>query len=73
MEKLKEDYRQAEVKHADETGWRTDGDNGYCWLFCSNDTSIFDFRDTRSAEVVKGIMGEEKLPGVLVVDRYAGY
>jgi len=73
MEKLKEDYRQAEVKHADETGWRTDGDNGYSWLFCSNDTSIFDFTDTRSAEVVKQIMGEEKLPGTLVVDRYAGY
>lgn len=27
-------YRQAPVKHADETGWRTEGDNGYGWLFC---------------------------------------
>ncbi len=73
MELLKKDYREAEVKHADETGWRTDGANGYSWLFTCKDTSIFDFRDTRSASVVRDILGEKKLPCVLVVDRYAGY
>ena len=73
MELLKKDYREAEVKHADETGWRTDGANGYSWLFTCKHTSIFDFRDTRSSLVVRDILGEKKLPGVLVVDRYAGY
>ena len=29
------EYRRAPVKHADETGWRTDGHNGYAWLFCT--------------------------------------
>lgn len=73
MEQLKEDYRHAEVKHADETGWRTDGDTGYGWLYTCKHTSIFDFRNTRSADVVRDILGEEELPGVLVVDRYAAY
>ena len=73
MEQLKEDYRQAEVKHADETSWRTDGANGYSWLYCCKHTSIFDFRETRSAKVVRDILGEKELSGVLVVDRYAAY
>ena len=35
MGKLIEEYRQAPVRHADETGWRTDGRSGYAWLFAS--------------------------------------
>lgn len=66
-------YRQAAVKHADETGWRTDGQNGFSWLFCTPDMSIFRFRSSRSAGVAKEVFGEKSLPGVLVVDRYNGY
>jgi transposase len=66
-------YRDAPVKHADETGWRTDGQNGYSWLFCTPDISIFRVRNTRSARVAREVLGEEPLPGVLVVDRYNGY
>ncbi|MGB2809261.1 MAG: IS66 family transposase [Sedimentisphaerales bacterium] len=66
-------YRDSEVKHADETGWRTDGNNGYAWLFCTPDISIFRVRKTRSASVAKEVLGEKSLPGVLVVDRYNGY
>ncbi len=73
MGALKEEYRHAPVKHADETGWRNDGDTGYAWLFCTDDISIFSFKDTRSSQVPKAMFGSEKLPGVLVVDRYAGY
>jgi transposase len=66
-------YRQASVKHADETGWRNDGANGYGWLFCTEDMSIFCFRKNRSAAVVREVLGEKKLPGMLVVDRYGAY
>ena len=66
-------YQQALVKHADETGWRTDGQNGYAWLFCTPDISIYRFRGSRSAAVAKEVFGEKPLPGVLVVDRYNGY
>jgi transposase len=70
---LIEVYRSAAVKHADETGWRTDGQNGYSWLFCTNETSIYRFRRSRSATVAKEVFGDEPLRGVLVVDRYNGY
>ena len=70
---LIEAYRQSAVKHADETGWRTDGHNGYSWSFCTNDISIFRFRSSRSASVAAEVFGAEPLPGVLVVDRYNGY
>ncbi len=73
METLKEFYRADPVKHADETGWRNDGQSGYAWLFCTAALSIFLFKNTRSASVPKGVFGEKNLPGVLVVDRYNAY
>ncbi len=66
-------YRKAPVKHADETSWRNDGDNGYGWLFCTEEISVFRFRRTRSAAVPHEVLGKKKLPGVLVVDRYGAY
>lgn len=66
-------YRQAPVKHADETGWRKDGQNGYAWLFATPQISLFRFRSSRSAAVAAEVFGKEPLPGVLVVDRYGAY
>jgi transposase len=73
LDRIKQDYRTSAVRHADETGWRTDGDNGYGWLFSSADTSIFCFERTRASSVVVDMLGKKRLPGVLVVDRYAAY
>jgi len=73
LPKLIETYRQSPVKHADETGWRTDGHNGYAWLFATETISLFLFHQTRSGKVPQTILGNNPLPGVLVVDRYAGY
>jgi transposase len=73
MEILKEQYRLSPAKHADETGWRNDGQSGYAWLFCTPETSLFSFQNTRSASVPRSIFGDKKLPGVLVVDRYNAY
>ena len=70
---LIEQYRHAPVRHADETGWRTDGKNGYAWLYCTETLSLFLFRSTRSAAVPKEVLGDQPLAGVLVVDRYSGY
>jgi hypothetical protein len=71
--RLIEEYRQAPVKHADETGWRTDGKNGYLWLFATPDLSLFQFGKSRSSKVPQRIFGKAPLPGILVVDRYAAY
>jgi transposase len=73
LDKLKEIYRQAKVRHADETSWRSDGGNGYSWYFGNQEVSLHLFRETRSGSVAKQVLGKEKLGGVLVVDRYAAY
>jgi transposase len=73
VDRLIVEYRKEPVKHADETGWRTDGDNGYAWLFCSKNTSIFRFEDNRSSRVRQTVLGTRQLPGVLVTDRYGVY
>lgn len=67
------EYRQAPVKHADETGWRTHGHNGSAWLFATPRLSLFLLRQTRAASVPKEVFGEASLPGYVVVDRYGGY
>lgn len=72
-EGLVQDYRKALVKHADETGWRTDGHNGYAWLFCTETISLFRFRQSRSGQIALQVLGAKRLRGVLVVDRYHGY
>ena len=73
LDRLVQEYRRAPVKHADETGWRNDGQNGYAWLFCTLLLSLFRFRQSRSAKVALEVFGQKRLPGTLVVDRYAGY
>ena len=70
---LKTEYQESEVRHADETGWRTDGKNGYAWLFCTERLSIFQFGKTRAGSVPLAILGDKVLSGVLIVDRYGGY
>ena len=67
------EYRASFVKHADETGWRTDGRGGYTWLFCTLRLSLFRFRASRSAKVAHEVLGAKRLPGTLVVDRYGAY
>ncbi|MCX5654076.1 MAG: IS66 family transposase [Planctomycetota bacterium] len=66
-------YREAPVKHADETGWRNDGQNGYGWFFGTPDLSLFRFRRSRAAAVAREVLGKKRLRGVLVVDRYSAY
>ena len=61
------------MRHADETGWSINGINGYAWLFATETISVFQFRSTRSAKVPQAVFGTQPLPGVLIVDRYAGY
>ncbi len=73
LEQLMQAYRQAAVRHADETTWRVDGVHGYCWLFSSESLSLYLYRNTRAATVVKEVFGTTPLAGYLVVDRYQGY
>jgi hypothetical protein len=72
-DRLIEQYRHSAVKHADETGWRNDGQSGYVWLFATDKISLFLFRKTRSSSVPREVLGTQRLTGTLVVDRYNAY
>ena len=63
--------RGSPVVHADETGWRQDGVNGYVWTF-STPTERYFLRRGRGKEVVDEALGES-FNGVLVSDFYAAY
>ena len=52
--------------HADETGWRQDGHNGYVWTFSTPNLRYF-LRRNRGT-VPDEVLGD---PGVLVSDFYA--
>jgi transposase len=67
------EYRQAPGKHADETGWRSNGHNGSAWLFATPWRSVCLFRQTRAASVPQQVFGKSWLPGCRVVARYSGY
>ena len=66
-----EQVRASPVVHADETGWREDGHNGYVWTFSTPDQRYF-LRRNRGKAVVDEVLGNE-FAGVLVSDFYAAY
>ena len=66
-----ERIRGSPVVHADETGWREDGANGYVWTF-STPTGRYFLRRGRHKEVVDEVL-DESFSGVLVSDFYAAY
>ena len=66
-----ERIRGSPVVHADETGWREDGHNGYVWTFSTPDLRYF-LRRNRGKAVVDEVLGDE-FAGVLVSDFYAAY
>ena len=71
MEAVRERVRASPVVHADETGWREDGVNGYVWTF-STPTERYFVRRGRDKGVVDDVLGVE-FDGVLVSDFYAAY
>jgi transposase len=71
-EALREELRSSPVVHADETGWREDGINGYLWAFLTKLIQFF-VRDERRASAVPQSVLSEKFSGILVTDFYSGY
>lgn len=72
VEEFKQQIRGSPVVNGDETGWREDGRNGYVWSFSTERLRYFLYRQSRSAAVVKEVLGEE-FEGVLVTDFYGAY
>jgi transposase len=68
---IREQIRGSPVVHADETGWRQNGVNGYVWTFCTP-TARFFTRGSREGQMVDTVLGEA-FAGVLCTDFYVGY
>lgn len=62
----------SEYVHADETGWRESGQNGYVWSFSTPSVRYFVYRRSRAHTVPEAVLGEG-YAGVIVSDFYAGY
>jgi len=67
-----EEIRQSKVKHADETGWRVEGINSWCWLFATEKAAYYTITETRGKGVPQKVLGK-KPQGVLVRDDYRAY
>lgn len=71
VEAIREEIRQSEVVHSDETGWREDGQNRYVWLIATPTARYFEI-GRRTNEQIDNILGPD-FSGVLVSDFYAAY
>lgn len=69
---LKE-VRAAPVKHADETGWRVNGENNWCWAFLKQDAVYYTIEETRGKGIPEKLLKNCHSEDVLVRDDYAGY
>ncbi|MFA6636130.1 MAG: IS66 family transposase, partial [Candidatus Omnitrophota bacterium] len=71
-EQIKEQLKASMVIHADETGWRLDGDNQWLWKFSNKRVSLTHIDKSRGQKVVDDVLGEE-YDGFLVSDFLSAY
>jgi transposase len=64
--------RAAAAVHADETGWRCGGANGWLWAVCDRRHTVYHVDPSRSGRVIRRLLGDA-FGGTLGCDFYAGY
>ena len=74
-ETIKNNLLSSNVIHADETGGREKGRNGYFWNFSNEKNQFVVYRHSRGSKIVKEVLGEggENFDGILTTDFYAAY
>lgn len=70
--KILKNIRNSDYKHADETGWRIEGKNNWCWLFATNSEALYTIEETRGKGVPDKILTKNP-KGVLIRDDYHSY
>lgn len=70
--RLLETIRSSPLAQGDESPWRTDGNNGYCWVFIAGNAIVYRCGVSRASSVAKDALGED-YRGLFLSDRYAGY
>lgn len=71
-EHLKLDLRAAPRVYVDETGWRTDGKNGYAWTVATPTQTLYHIDPSRGGAVIEELLGKA-FGGTLVSDFYSAY
>jgi transposase len=73
--RLKLALRVAGVVQADETGWRTNGKNGYLWTLTNADHTLYHVDRSRSGKVIVELLGKAfgQKDQTLVSDFYSVY
>jgi transposase len=74
--RLQLSLRLAGVVHADETGWRTNGKNGYIWTLTNAEHTLYHIDRSRGGRVIANLLGGDfgsDGQGTLVSDFYGAY
>jgi len=71
-QELISEIRKGKLKHADETGWRIQGQNAWIWMFSNESSIVYTIEETRGKGVPERMLGKAP-PGILVRDDYGGY
>ena len=74
--RLQLSLRLADVVHADETGWRTNGRNGYVWTLTNAGHTLYHIDRSRAGKVIADLLGSDfgaDGEGTLVSDFYGAY
>lgn len=74
-EVIKKRLLESPFMHADETGGRENGRNGYFWSFSTDNIQYVLYRKSRGGKVVVEVVGEDgkDYEGVIISDFYAAY
>lgn len=71
IEAIRQQTRESPVVHADETGWREDGQNRYVWVLATPKARYFEIGRLNIAQI-DSMLGNS-FGGILVTDFYSVY
>ncbi len=71
-EQIAEQLRNTACLHADETGWRVDGQTHWLWCFCDADSCLYRIDRSRGTPALQKFF-TEAFAGTLVSDFWAAY
>ena len=57
-EQLKVKLRAAEHVYVDESGWRTDGRNGFIWTAATKNQTLYHIDKSRGGQVIRQLLGD---------------
>jgi transposase len=71
-EQIGNQAKHSATLHADETGWRVDGDTHWLWCFCNHANCYYLIDESRGSDVLRGFF-TEAFEGVLMSDFWGPY